>query len=119
MNKLLCAAALVVTLVGCQKSDNPLIAADDGQFVRLIEPESALAPSCAAALYEPELFIRQYNALKFSPDTRIRSVSEQQKTDCASELQKRASEVGIAGNVTLEHVRDERTRQRYLAAKEK
>ncbi len=104
---------------GCQREDNPLISANDGQFSRLIEARNAFSPSCAAALYEPDTFVQQYNALKFSPDGRISSVSDQQKTSCANELQKRASEVGIGGAVTPEHLRDERVRQRYLATRKK
>lgn len=113
------AAALTMALAACERSDNPLMSAEEDQFGRVIEPRTALAPSCAAALYEPDVFIQQYNALKFSPDTRINSVSEQQQADCVTELQKRASEVGIDGNVTAEHVRDDRVRQRYLAARKK
>ena len=104
---------------GCQREDNPLISASDGQFSRLVEPKNAFSPSCAAALYEPDAFVQQYNALKFSPDARISSVTDQQRTACADELQKRASDIGISGNVTQEHLRDDRVRQRYLATRKK
>ena len=104
---------------GCHKEDNPLVAATDGQFARLIEPKNAFSPSCAAALYEPEAFLAQHNGLKFSPDARIHAVTQQQRAECSSELQKRASEVGIAGNVTAAHLNDERVKQRYLAARKK
>ena len=104
---------------GCQREDNPLISASDGQFSRLVEPKNAFSPSCAAALYEPDAFVQQYNALKFSPDARISSVTDQQRTACADELQKRASEIGISGNVTQDHLRDDRVRQRYLATRKK
>ena len=116
---LIVATCFAVCLVACGKTDNPLVTASDGQFARFIEPKSALAPACAAAVYEPEFFVKQYNALKFSPEGRITAVSEQQSAECVTELQKRASEVGIAGTVTPEHVRDDRARQRYLALRKK
>ena len=113
------AVAATLGIAGCQRESNPLVAASDGQFSQLVEPKNAFSPSCAAALYKPDVFIQQYNGLKFSPDGRIRSVSDQQRTACTDELQKRASEVGITGNVTQEHLRDERVRQRYLATRKK
>jgi hypothetical protein len=112
---LLAAAALA----SCKKEDNPLVAASDGQFARLIEPKNAFSPSCAAALYEPDAYVAQYNGLKFSPDARIQSVSEQQRVECIGELQTRSSEIGIAGNVTAENLKDDRVKQRYLASKKK
>jgi hypothetical protein len=111
-------AAAAVT-GGCKKEDNPLVATSDGHFARLIEPKNAFSPCCAAALYDPDAFVAQYNGLKFSPDARIQAVSEQQRTECVGELQKRSSEVGITGNVTAEHLKDERVRQRYLASRKK
>jgi hypothetical protein len=113
------AVAGILAIGGCQRENNPLVSASDGQFSRLVEPKNAFSPSCAAALYEPDGFVQQYNALKFSPDARISAVSDQQRAACVDELQKRASEVGIAGNVTAEHLRDERVRQRYLATRKK
>lgn len=110
---------MIVAVTACSKVDNPVLAANEGQFARLVEPRSALAPSCAAALYEPEAFVQQYNATKFSPEGRISAVSEKQQNDCAVELQKRASEVGIAGDVKPEHFRDDRVRQRYVSLKKK
>ena len=104
---------------GCQREDNPLISASDGQFSRLVEPKNAFSPPCAAALYAPDAFVQQYNALKFSPDARISSVTVEQRTACGDELQKHASEIGISGNVTQEHLRDDRVRQRYLATRKK
>src|SRR4051794_8255883 len=98
MTKTLLLIAATATLVACSKPENPLITATDGQFVQWITPATALAPSCAAALYEPEQFMNQYNALKFSAESKISSVSEEQKTACRTQLQKHASEVGIAGN---------------------
>jgi hypothetical protein len=118
-NELMFAIAVAAALAGCQKADNPLVSASDGQFARLVEQKNAFSPSCAAALYEPESFIQQYNALKFSPNARIGSISEQQKADCVGELQKRASEVGIPASVSPEHLRDDRVRQRYLAVRKK
>src|SRR5688572_26467564 len=113
------AVTATLGIAGCQREANPLVAASDGQFSRLVEPKNAFSPSCAAALYEPDVFVQQYNALKFSPDARISSVSNQQRTACADELQKRASEIGITGRVTHEHLRDDRVRQRYLATRKK
>lgn len=118
-NELILATAVAAVLAGCQRTDNPLVSANDGQFARLMEPKNALSPSCAAALYEPEVFVQQYNALKFSPDARINAVSDQHKADCVGELLKRSSEVGIPAGVTAEHLRDERVRQRYLAVRKK
>lgn len=120
MKHLLLVALVAASLItGCKKEDNPLVAANDGQFGRLIEPRNAFSPSCAAALYDPDGFVAQYNALKFSPDARIQTVSEQQRSECTGELQKRASEVGIAGNVTADHFKDDRVKQRYLASRKK
>jgi hypothetical protein len=116
---LIVTAAVVFVFAGCQKADNPLLAATDGQFARLVEPKNAFSASCAAALYDPDLFVHQYNGLKFSLEGRIASVSEQQKSACNEELQKRASEVGIQNNVTPEHLRDDRVRQRYVALRKK
>ena len=118
MNKLSQLAAVVVAvflLASCGKPDNPLVTASDGQFLQWIAKRNGLAPSCAAALYEPELFIRQYNSIIFVAHDKISSVSEQQKADCVSDLLQRANQVGIQGNVTREHLRDDRVRQRYLA----
>ena len=81
------AAMAVAALASCSKSDNPLVAASDGQFAQWIEPKNAFSASCAAALYEPELYVRQYNGLKFSASGKISSVSEQQRTGCVSELE--------------------------------
>jgi hypothetical protein len=111
------AAAAVAALASCTKSDNPLVAASDGQFKQWIEPKNAFSASCAAALYEPDLFVKQYNGLKFSASGKISGVSEQQKTACVSELQQRASQIGIAGDITREQLLDERVRQRYAAAR--
>jgi hypothetical protein len=113
----LCAVAAVLALSSCGKGDNPLVAASDGQFKQWIEPKNAFSASCAAALYDPALFVTQYNGLKFSASGKISSVSEQQKTGCVSELQQRASQIGIAGNVTREQLLDDRVRQRYAAAR--
>ena len=108
---------LVLLLVSCEKPDNPLLGASDGQFARLIEPKNAFSPSCAAALYEPDLFVKQYNGLKFGAAGKISAVSEQQRSDCVAELQKRAADGGISGQVTREHLMDDRVRQRYFAAR--
>lgn len=108
---------LLVLLASCGKAENPLIAASDGQFARLIEPKTAFSPSCAAALYEPDLFVKQFNGLKFSAAVKISAVSEQHRSVCIAELQKRAAEGGIRGDVTREHLSDERVRHRYLVAR--
>jgi hypothetical protein len=110
------AALGVLGLAGCERSDNPLVSATDGQFSRLIAPNNAFSPSCAAALYAPDTFVEQYNALKFSPQARISEVSEQQKASCVVDLQKRARDLGLSQGVTREHLDDERVRRRYLAA---
>jgi len=118
MNRLwLFAGMAVVALSSCAKQDNPLVAASDGQFAQWIEPKNAFSASCAAALYEPALYVKQFNGLKFSASGKISSVSEQQKAGCASELQQRASQIGIAGSLTREHLFDDRVRQRYAAAR--
>lgn len=109
----------VASIAGCTKEDNPLLRATDGQFARLVEPRTALAPSCAAAFYDPDLFVRQYNAVKFMPETRIFAVSPKEEADCVVGLQKRASELGIEGNVTEAHIRDDRVRRRYVATRKK
>ena len=108
---------LLVLLASCGEAENPVLAASDGQFARLIEPKNAFSAACAAALYEPDLFVRQYNGLKFGAAGKIAAVSELQKTECIAELQKRAAEGGIRGDVTREHLSDDRVRQRYLAAR--
>lgn len=113
------AALGLFAVAACQREENPVVSATDGQFARLVEPKNAFSPSCAAGLYEPDAFVQQYNALKFSPDAKIDAISDQQSTACANELQKRASEIGITGNVTHEHLRDDRVRQRYLATRKK
>ena len=110
-------ACLVLLLVACGKPENPLMSASDAQFARLIEPKNAFSPSCAAALYEPELFVRQYNGLKFGQAGKIAAVGEQHRTDCIAELQRRAAEAELRGEVTREHLADDRVRQRYLAAR--
>lgn len=111
------AIALAFLLAACGKPENPLLTASDAQFARLVEPRNAFSPSCAAALYEPELFVKQYNGLKFGQAGKISAVTEQHKTDCVSELQKRAEEAGVRGAVTREHFADERVRQRYFAVR--
>ena len=118
MNKrrLLIAVATVL-LAACGKLGNPLLSASDGQFLQWIERKSPINPSCAAALYEPDLFVRQYNGIKFVASSKIFSVSEQQKNSCVSELLQRAGEIGIPGNITRENLLDDRVRQRYLAAR--
>lgn len=110
-------SATLAVLVSCGKPDNPLVTATEGQFAQWMEPRNAFSASCAAALYEPGSFIRQYNGFKFSANGKIAAVTEQQKSECVAELQKRASRIGIAGNVTAEHLLDERVRQRYLSAR--
>lgn len=110
-------AALVLLLVSCGKPDNPLLSASDGQFARLVEPKNAFSPSCAAALYDPGLLVKQYNGLKFGAAGKISAVSEQHKSECIAELQKRAAEGGIRGEVMREHLIDDRVRQRYFAAR--
>ena len=111
------AALAVVALASCSKSDNPLVAASDGQFKQWIEPKNAFSASCAAALYEPELYVRQYNGLKFSASGKISSVSDQQQTGCVGELLQRASQIGIGGSLTREQLFDERVKHRYAAAR--
>jgi len=107
----------VAALASCGKADNPLVMANDAQFAQWVEPKNAFSASCAAALYEPALFVKQYNGLKFAAAGKISAVSEQQKTDCALELQKRAEQVGVRGDVTREHLFDERVQKRYLATR--
>ncbi len=104
----------VLGLAACGQSANPLLSASDGQFGRLIEPKNAFSPSCAAALYEPGLYVKQHNGLRFSAAGKIAAVSEEHKAQCAAELQARAAEAGI-GNVTRVHLADDAVRQRYLA----
>jgi len=111
------AVVALIALASCGKLDNPLVTASEAQFVQWVEPKNAFSASCAAALYEPELFVRQYNGLKFSAGAKISAVSEQQKTDCAAELPKRAAQVGVPGDVAQEHLFDERVRKRYLAVR--
>jgi hypothetical protein len=113
----LIAGATVVALASCGKSDNPLLTVDDPQFVKWVEPKNAFSASCAAALYEPELFIKQYNGLKFAAAGKISTVSEQQKADCVVELQKRAGQAGVPGDIAREHLFDDRVRKRYLGAR--
>lgn len=110
-------AAAVCAVAACGKPENPLLSASDGQFARLIEPKNAFSASCAAALYEPELFVKQFNGLKFSQAGKIAAVSEQQRTECVAELQERARQLGVPGNVTREQLNDERVRKRYLATR--
>jgi len=109
-------ACVALLLVACGKPENPLLSASDAQFARLIESKNAFSPSCAAALYEPELFVKQYNGLKFGKAGNIAAVSEQHRADCAAELQRRAAEAGLR-EVTREHLLDDRVRQRYLATR--
>lgn len=116
MNKLLLPIVVaVLVLSSCGKPDNPLVTASDGQFLEWMAPRNAFSPPCAAAFYEPDWFIKQYNGLKFSPRDKISAVSEQQKDACVSDLLQRANQVGIKGNVTREDLLDARVRQRYLA----
>ena len=118
MKKLwLIAGVTAIALASCGKPDNPLVTAGDAQFAQWVEAKNAFSASCAAALYEPELFVKQYNGLKFAAAGKISAVSEQQKTDCVVELQKRAAQVGVGGDVTREHLFDDRVRKRYLAAR--
>jgi hypothetical protein len=117
MNWALVLAVAGFALSACSKPGNPLLSASDGQFARLIEPKNAFSPSCAAALYEPDLFVKQYNGLKFSQAGKIVAVSEQQRAECLAELQRRAVEAGMRGDITREHLADERVRQRYIAAR--
>jgi hypothetical protein len=118
MNRLwLIGGMAVIALASCGKADNPLVTASDAQFAQWVEPKNAFSASCAAALYEPGLFVRQYNGLKFAAAGKISAVSEQQKTDCVVELQKRAEQVGVAGAVSREHLLDERVRKRYFATR--
>lgn len=95
----LIASVATMALASCGKPDNPLVTAGDAQFAQWVELKSAFSASCAAALYEPELFVKQYNGLKFAAAGKISTVSEQQKADCIVELQKRAAQAGVAGNV--------------------
>ena len=101
-------------LAACGQPANPLLSASDGQFGRLIDPKNAFSPSCAAALYEPELYVKQHNGLRFSAAGKIAAVSEEHKAQCAAELQARAAEAGM-GDVTRAHLADDAVRQRYLA----
>jgi len=107
----------VVALASCGKGDNPLVTASDAQFAQWVEAKNAFSASCAAALYEPDLFVKQYNGLKFAAAGKISVVSEQQTADCVTELQKRAEHVGVGGAVAREHLFDERVRKRYLATR--
>ena len=115
--KLCLVAALALLLAACGKPENPLLSASDAQFARLIEPKNAFSPSCAAALYEPELFVKQYNGLKFGQAGKIAAVGEQHRTDCIAELQTRAAEAGLRGEIAREHLADDRVRQRYFASR--
>lgn len=109
--------ALILLLASCGKPENPLLGASDGQFAGLIEPKNAFSPSCAAAFYEPDLFVKQYNGLKFGAAGKISAVTEQHRSECAAELQKRAADGGITGQITRDHLLDDRVRQRYFAAR--
>lgn len=107
----------ILTLAACGKLGNPLLNASDGQFLQWIAPKNAFAPPCAAALYEPDWFIKQYNALKFSARDKISAVTERQKNDCVADLQQWANQIGISGNITHESLLDDRVKQRYLSLK--
>lgn len=111
------AGVAAMALAFCGKPDNPLVTAGDAQFAQWVKPMNAFSASCAAALYEPELFVKQYNGLKFAAAGKISTVSEQQKADCIVELQKRAAQTGIPGDVARAHLFDDRVRKRYLAAR--
>lgn len=113
----LIAGVAATALASCGKPDNPLVTAGDAQFAQWVEPKNAFSASCAAALYEPELFIKQHNGLKFSVAGKISTVSEQQKADCVVELQNRAAQAGVPGSIAREHLSDDRVRKRYLAAR--
>lgn len=110
---------VAVALAACGHPDHPLLSASDGQFARLMEPKNTFSPSCAAALYEPELYVKQYNGLKFSPAAKISAVSKEQETDCIAELRERAAAQGIRGEVTRDDLLDERVRRRYFAARKR
>lgn len=110
-------AVITIALVACGKLGNPLLSASDGQFLQWIAPKNAFSPPCAAALYEPGWFIKQYNGLKFAAKDKISVVNDRQKDECIAELQQRANQIGIAGNITREHLLDDRVKQRYLAAR--
>ena len=110
-------ALFALFLAACGQPDNPFLSASEGQFARLVEPKNAFSASCAAALYEPDLSVKQYNGLKFAQAGKIAAVSDQQKTECAAELQRRAAEAGIRGAVTPQHLADARVRQRYFGAR--
>lgn len=113
----LIAGVTATALASCGKPDNPLMTVEDTQFAQWVEPKNAFSASCAAALYEPELFVKQYNGLKFAAAGKISTVSEQQKADCIVELQKRAEQAGVSGDITRERLFDDRVRKRYLAAR--
>lgn len=108
---------VVFGLASCGKADNPLVTASDAQFAQWVESKNAFSASCAAALYEPDLFVKQYNGLKFAAAGKIAAVSEQQTADCIAELQKRAEQLGVRGDIAREHLFDERVRKRYLASR--
>ena len=110
-------AGFVLALAACGNPENPLLSASDAQFARLVEPRNAFSSSCAAALYEPELFVKQYNGLKFRQAGKIAALSEQHRADCIVELQRRAAEAELRGEVTREHLIDDRVRQRYFAVR--
>jgi hypothetical protein len=111
------AGVAAMALASCGKPENPLVTAGDAQFAQWIEPKNSFSASCAAALYEPELFVKQYNGLKFAAAGKISTVSEHQKADCIVELQKRAAQAGVGGDVAREHLSDDRVRKRYLAVR--
>ena len=113
----LIAGVAAMVLASCGKPENPLVTAGDAQFAQWVEPKNAFSASCAAALYEPELFIKQYDGLKFAAAGKISTVSEQQKADCVVELQKRAAQAGVPGSIAREHLFDDRVQKRYLAAR--
>ena len=117
MKRWLLIVPAVVALASCGRPDNPLLSASDRQFARLMEPKNAFSPSCAAALYEPELYVKQYNGLKFSPAAKISMVSGEQVTECVAELRERAAAQRIRGEVTRDDLLDERVRQRYFATR--
>jgi hypothetical protein len=113
----LIAGVAAMVLASCGKPENPLVTAGDAQFAQWVEAKNAFSASCAAALYEPELFIKQYNGFKFAAAGKISAVNEQQKAECVVELQKRAAQAGVPGDVAREHLFDDRVRKRYLAAR--
>ena len=90
---------LLMAACSSPKLKNPLLNADDGQFIRAMN-----------------FSISECENVFFNPSA-VKDPLPNYKESCARRVKKNAAHAGISEEVTLEHIEDPKVKERYFSIK--